>query len=385
MDIKSAFRLLRVRPQDFHLLGFYFEGNYYIDKCLPFECSVSCKTFEKFATFLEWVVRDQSGIHTVHHYLDDYVFIGTQHSNACITAMTTFEYVCNILGIPLNEDKTEGPTTRLTFLGLMIDTVAQTISIPEDKIADITLVLNDFLSRNKVLLKELQSLAGKLNFISRAVRGSRAFIRRFYDAMIGYTKPHHHIRLTKSIKEDIVLWLSFLNSFNGVIYFPEICWSTNETLHLYTDSAGGAHLGCGAMLGNHWVYLPWPGKWANSEILRDITFLELVPIVLALSLWKTDLHKKRILFHTDNSALVSIINCQSSKSKRTMSLLRPMVLTLMTHNITFKSLHIMGKLNNAVDAISRMQWSRFRAEAPEADEVQTPVPAEFLRLLLAAK
>ncbi len=31
-DIKSAFRLIPVSPQDFDQLGFYFNGNYYFDK-----------------------------------------------------------------------------------------------------------------------------------------------------------------------------------------------------------------------------------------------------------------------------------------------------------------------------------------------------------------
>lgn len=45
-DIKSAFRLLPICPGDFDLLGFMFDDMYYIDKCLPMGCSVSCKVFQ---------------------------------------------------------------------------------------------------------------------------------------------------------------------------------------------------------------------------------------------------------------------------------------------------------------------------------------------------
>ena len=51
MDISSAFRLLPVSPQDFCLLGFRHSGAYYIDKCLPMGCSLSCALFEKFSKF----------------------------------------------------------------------------------------------------------------------------------------------------------------------------------------------------------------------------------------------------------------------------------------------------------------------------------------------
>lgn len=57
MDIKSAFRLMIINPGDFDLLGFKFEGNYYIDKCLPMGCAISCNLFEKISTFLQWELK----------------------------------------------------------------------------------------------------------------------------------------------------------------------------------------------------------------------------------------------------------------------------------------------------------------------------------------
>ena len=50
-DIKSAFRLLPVHPEDFNLLGFAFEGSYYIERVLLMGCSVSYSVFEQFSTF----------------------------------------------------------------------------------------------------------------------------------------------------------------------------------------------------------------------------------------------------------------------------------------------------------------------------------------------
>lgn len=60
MDIKSAFRLFPIYPGDFDLLGYEFRDQFFIDKCLPFGCSISCNIFEKFSTFLHWVVVHRS-------------------------------------------------------------------------------------------------------------------------------------------------------------------------------------------------------------------------------------------------------------------------------------------------------------------------------------
>lgn len=76
--------------------------------------------------------------------------------------------------------------------------------------------------------------------------------------------------------------------------------------------------------------------------MTDITFLELVPIVLAMCLFKTQFCDKEILFHTDNKALVEILNKKSSKSKQVMHLVRPLISMAMLNNIHFIAFHIEG-------------------------------------------
>ena len=58
-DIKSAFRIIPVDPDDHPLLGMKWDNLYYYDRCLPMGCSSSCAIFEAFSTALEWVA--------VHH------------------------------------------------------------------------------------------------------------------------------------------------------------------------------------------------------------------------------------------------------------------------------------------------------------------------------
>ena len=36
VDLRNAFRLSPVRPEDWHLLGIHWRGTFYIEKCLPF-------------------------------------------------------------------------------------------------------------------------------------------------------------------------------------------------------------------------------------------------------------------------------------------------------------------------------------------------------------
>ena len=139
-------------------------------------------------------------------------------------ADTLFEFkgVCELWGVPLAEDKTIEPTEVLTFLGVEFDT--------RDMIWNV-------MKANKVTLRDLQSLIGLLNFACLAIAPGRTFIRRLIDATCNVNKPHH--KVTKAIKEDIKAWLTFLTDYNEVTVMLDNLWTSNETIELYTDSAGG--------------------------------------------------------------------------------------------------------------------------------------------------
>ena len=150
MDIKSAFRLLKVRPLDFQLLGFRLLDKFYVDKVLSLGSSISCRLFENFSTFLEWLVKKESGKESVDHYLDDFLFAGAFQSSDCAFLMQTFSQLCDDLGVPLASNKTVGPTHVLVYLGLEIDTLEMCVRIPFDKLQFLRVLLFAYLGRKSI-------------------------------------------------------------------------------------------------------------------------------------------------------------------------------------------------------------------------------------------
>ena len=146
---------------------------------------------------------------------------------------------------------------------------------------------------------------------------------------------------------------------------------------LFTDSAGNSQFGCGVYFKEAWTFLQWPEIWMNSEILSDITYLEMVPIALACYLCKDRFCSLKICFNCDNMAVVQILNSKSSKSERVMSLVRPIVMWSMQFSFNIMAVHVPGVNNKLVDSISRMQWETFRQLAPDADTQPTPIPHVF--------
>ncbi len=365
-DIKSAFRLLPVAPSDYELLGFTFQGKYYYDKCLPMGCSISCALFEKFSTFLEFQIRKVTDSSAITHYLDDFFFAHESHEG-CKVIMEGFSKMCESLGVPLAIEKTVGPQQALTYLGLEIDSQMMQVRVPLDKVIALKNKLHRVLAKHKV---EVQSIVGTLNFVCRAVAPGRAFLRRLISLTHGLTKSYHKVRLSKGAKQDLSMWLEFLSHFNGVSAFSNCGWESNHTLDLYTDSA--ATIGFGAYFRGQWVQ----GRWQTSVLSNppSIALLEFYPVVVAVKCWAEQLVNRKVLFHSDNMAVVHIINGQTSQCPKIMQLLRIFVLTCLRFNISFKAVHVPGVLNNIADSLSRFQVERFHAAAPQAVCHMTPLP-----------
>ncbi|CAC5393622.1 unnamed protein product [Mytilus coruscus] len=105
MDIVSAFRLLILHPDEFVLFGFRFQDNFYFQKALPMGCPTASALFEKFACFLEWLVRFQSCKESIEHYLDDFLLAGKARLGEGLHLMNNFRTICSDIGVPLAEEK----------------------------------------------------------------------------------------------------------------------------------------------------------------------------------------------------------------------------------------------------------------------------------------
>lgn len=341
-DIESAFRLLPVHPDCYHLLGCSVDGLFYFDTCLPMGCSISCKFFETFSKFLEWAFRRESGSSSVTHYLDDFFFVGSAGSMACSDLLTSFCSLMERFGVPLSTEKTEGPSQVMSFLGIEIDTTEMIFRLPGDKLERLQALLRLVLASRKVTLLQLQSLLGSLVFACRVMPMGRIFSRRLSLATRGVVSPGHRIRVTRLMRDDLCVWLEFLGRYNGRTCFRQPrCLNTD--LSLFTDASGS--WGFGAVFGRSWCAGEWPSSWRAGGLCTNLALLEMFPIVVALELWGSDMRNKSISFWSDNLGVVQAINRLSSASLPVISLLRRLVLRCLDFNIYFRARHVPGREN----------------------------------------
>ena len=365
-DIKKAYRIMPIHPDEYHLFVIFHDGKYYFDRSLEMGMSSSCRIFDEFSSALEWIGKCKLNIDLVH-YLDDF-FLANKSKNQCYTDLQSFSAMCSDIGVPLAPDKTVLPCQVVEYLGFEIDSVLQELRLPLLKVQKCVDLIQSMLEKGKrrATLKELQSLIGLLNFTCAVVLPGRPFLRRLINITCGLKSPWHHANLNKGVKEDLRVWLDFLKNYNGKCFFlQEKCLNSLE-LNLITDSCKFGYAG---IFQNSYFYGSFPVWWQ----LQNITLLELYPIVLAVEIWVESFRNRKVLFHTDNKALVSVINKQTSREHLVMILIRRLVLFCLKNNIVVSAVHVVGSLNIA-DPLSRFQVETFFGLCPKAEPYPVFIP-----------
>ena len=173
------------------------------------------------------------------NYLDDYLFTAITKM-LCDLQVQTFLDICSCICFPVSIEKTFWGMTSLTFLGLLIDTLTQIVSIPQEKIDKAKELISEALAKGskKITFHQLQKIWGFLNFLGRAVVPGRAFTRRLYLKNSHKLKPHHHIKLNMDMRLDFELWLIFLNhptAYSRPFMDFSKSWNAHKIM-FYTDA-----------------------------------------------------------------------------------------------------------------------------------------------------
>ena len=112
----------------------HWKRQFFIDLCLAFGLRSACKIFSDFADILQWILQNWALIEFLLHYLDDFFLTGPPESDICQNNLSKAEMLCAELGVPLAEEKTVGPSTVITFLGIELDSIRFEARLPQDKL-----------------------------------------------------------------------------------------------------------------------------------------------------------------------------------------------------------------------------------------------------------
>ena len=252
------------------------------------------------------------------------------------------------LGVPLAKDKTEGPSSNLTFLGLSLDTIQQELRLLPPKLCKIRASLSNWLHRSSCTKGELFSLIGVLQHCCQATVHGRPFLRRLIDKSCT-VEELHFISLSLWERDDIACWIDLLHAWNGRSWFYYSTWERA----ISSDAAGA--VGFAAINKQSWFASKWPIGFDDL----NIAVKELIPIVLASYIWGGSWSRKCIVFKCDNQVVVTLLLNGSCKDHHLAFLLRELSKQAVLRSFTFYAIHIPGKYNVQADLLSRLKLQEF--------------------------
>ena len=364
-DIADAYRLIPVHPSEYPKLGMKWRGSYYFDKFLPQGCGSSCRIFEEFSTALQAIFKYYNKNSYVQHMIDDFLFIAITREG-CQKLLDSFTDLCVDIGVPLAPGKTTSPNSWIIFLGIKLDSVARCASLPEDKVINYSMEIEEHLDRKRLTRKQLESVVGRLNFAA-AVVPARPFLYRLSKMIYTVDKPYHYVKVSKEMRRDLETWHKFLHNYNGITFFRSLKVIPSDAINMASDAS---FKGLGGCYGSSWVQARYPESWKSY----GIQVLEMFPVYVLIATFGHLLRNSSIRYQCDNEAVVAIINAQSSKCPRIMQIVRPLTLLLIRHNIYLTALHIPGLKNILPDRISRFQVTKELLRSYGMKEQPTPIP-----------
>jgi hypothetical protein len=253
-----------------------------------------------------------------------------------------------LTGFVINEDKVEGPSEIITFLGVKISCVERTLALPDKKLSAVRGLLMEWSVKTKGKKKDLQSLIGSLNWCSRVVQGGRTFMCELISLLCRAKEPHHCIRITKGARSNIAWWIEALNIFHGFCpFFVDIPLPSHVIATDACMSGGGAHFY------DDWLYVHWESDFPSLSGVH-INVLELEMVHQSALRWGHLWTGSHFLVRSDNAATIAAINKGSSRSDELLCIIEKLFWLSVKYNFRLSAKFIPGVENVLADRISCM-------------------------------
>ena len=111
------------------------------------------------------------------------------------------------------------PGRVVEFLGFLLDLIARTISLPEDKLAYIERRLREWVARGELTARDLARFAGLLISIQPAIPFSKGFARDALRATIGTVRWDEAMPPVPAVLETMSWLLQHMRQWNGTHWY----------------------------------------------------------------------------------------------------------------------------------------------------------------------
>jgi len=342
-DLKKAYRQFPIDPRDYPLLGFLWHDLLYFDVVLPMGLRSAAMACQRATSGVSYICGGHD--FNVLNYLDD--FMGIESTDTAWKAYNFLGKLLGELGLRESTSKACPPSTSVICLGVQFDTIAMTMSVTQSRITEIEELLNCWKDKTSCTKRQLQSLLGKLVFISKCVRPSRIFLHRMLELLRSLKNNHNRTRLTSGFHKDLRWWQCFLRQYNGVSLIPSLNWSTPDKIF----STDACLTGCGGLAGDIYFHAQFPDFILKEQF--PIHQLEMIAIMVAVRLWGNKWKGLNITVYCDNEAAVTVLNSGRTKDSILAKCVREIWLCTALGQFQLRAVHLSTHANRLADCLSR--------------------------------
>ena len=345
IDLKDAYYSVPIWVNDQNYLSFQWEDQMYKFCVLPFGLSSAPRVFTKILKPVFASLR-QNDI-TCIGYIDDCLIIADS-AEECAQNVQTLQKVLINLGFQINWEKScVDPSTNITFLGYVINSLEMSVEPTRDKIEKAKRKINKILNANEIKIREVASITGLLVDMCKGVEYGLSHYKALevdkINALkrVGAAQFEGYMWLSDQAKDDLQWWLDNLdgNSKRIKTKVPSIVLTTDASL-----------LGWGAVMRDKSV----GGRWSEIEKEEHINVLEMKAILLGLKSFFKDIKNVDILVKSDNTSAVAYVNKMGGTvSKQCDSMARKIWNFCEKRNIWIIASYIPGTENHEADFCSR--------------------------------
>ena len=343
-DLRHAYRQIPVDPADYRYLGYFWQDMLYFDSVLAMgqrNAAMACSRTTNAVIH----IHKQAGYKGTN-YLDDLIGVASPRSSD--QAYHHLELTLSDLGLSENFTKACAPACMQVVLGIEVNTVNGTLSVPDDKMKEIKPMLKKWQRKVKSTKTELQSLIGSLQFISKCVLQSRVFMNRLLETLRSMSKKKS-IKLGESFKKDVRWWARFIEDYNGVSFIPAVMWMEPDV----TFATDSCLKGCGGIYFKEYFHVSFPQNIMDQQL--PIHKLEMLAVLLAVRIWGRYCGGMKIQIYCDNEACVQVINSSRTKDSFFATCLRELWLEVATFGFELRAVHLPGEENRVPDWLSRWE------------------------------
>ena len=331
-DLSRFYLQLPVDPIEFNRVCLIWRGMFFFFLGLAFGLRHSGLQGQRVTDAISWILRrmglevDGGEPYQVCNYVDDLGGVESEEKRAK-EAFEKLGWLLGDLGLGESEKKAEAPSTKMTYLGVLFNSVEMTMAVPPEKITEIKAEIGKWVWRTTISKKELQSLLGKFFWVAKVVKYARAFMGRLLSQLrsLASQKDNQKVKLTDESRKDILWWRAYLDQFNGIsmivnddpipLTFEQLLDSPHE---IYAGDA--TPTGGGGWHGYEYWSEELPNHLKDTQI--PIHIKEMWVLIVSAKLWGDTWTGRSIVMYCDNDSVCDTLVYKKPRDSALLSLLR---------------------------------------------------------------